>query len=498
MSQEKYNLLLELSNDGILIIQDGKIREINDLMAQMCGYSVEEVLDTDFASFFRPQDMTLFESLFDHLTGDPSAVEVHEVVLICKNGHKLNVEIAAGRFVYKKDPAILFIIKNTTDLINAHKALKKSEQWASIAALSGGIAHDYNNLLTAIMGNISLARTYLKSEEKPSALLEHALAASKTAKNLTHQLITFSKGGVPQKTMAPVAKLVQSATEFTLSGSNVESRYTLTDDLWPVEVDKIQIGQAIYNVVMNAREAMPGGGILEVCAENVKDQKNGNYVKISFCDHGRGIPADDLSKIFDPYFSTKKMGARKSTGLGLSVCHSIVIQHGGDVRVDSKPDCGTTIHLCLPAVSVDSQEENLESRQEEEIPLFGEGRILVMDDEEMIRGLAEKILTHLGYDFEFAKNGSEAVELYRSALEAKIPFDAVVLDLTVRGGMGGKEAIQEILQFDPHVTGIVSSGYSADPGITNFRKYGFKGVVAKPYTLEELGQELIRVLNADT
>jgi PAS domain S-box-containing protein len=150
MSQEKYNLLLELSNDGILIIQDGKIREINDLMAQMCGYSVEEVLDTDFASFFRPQDMTLFESLFDHLTGDPSAVEVHEVVLICKNGHKLNVEIAAGRFVYKKDPAILFIIKNTTDLINAHKALKKSEQWASIAALSGGIAHDYNNLLIII------------------------------------------------------------------------------------------------------------------------------------------------------------------------------------------------------------------------------------------------------------------------------------------------------------------------------------------------------------
>jgi CheY-like chemotaxis protein len=344
------------------------------------------------------------------------------------------------------------------------------------------------------MGNISLARTYLKPKEKPFALLEHALAASKTAKNLTHRLISFSKGGVPQKTRAPVAKLVQSATEFTLSGSNVKS---LPDDLWPVEVDKIQIGQAIYNVVMNAREAMPRGGILEVCAENVKHQKNGNYVRISFCDHGHGIPADDLPKIFDPYFSTKNMDAQKSTGLGLSVCHSIVIQHGGDIMVDSKPDWGTTIHLYLPAVTVNLQEDNLESPQEEEIPLFGEGRILVMDDEEIIRELAEKILTHLGYDFEFAANGSEAVELYRNALEAEIPFDAVVLDLTVRGGMGGKEAIQEILQFDSHVKGIVSSGYSADPGITDFRKYGFKGVVTKPYTLEELNQELTRVLDAD-
>lgn len=497
MSQEKYDLLLELSNDGILIIQDGKIREINDLMAQMCGYSVEEVLDTDFASFFQPEDITLFGSLYEHLIGDPNAVEVHEVVLICKKGHKLNVEITAGRFVYKKDPAILLIIKDTTDHINAQRALENSRQWASMAALSGGIAHDYNNLLTAIMGNISLARIYLKPEEKPSALLEHALAASKTAKNLTHRLITFSKGGGLQKTRAPVAKLVQSATDFTLSGSNVKPEYTLPDDLWPVEVDKIQIGQAIYNVVINAREAMPGGGILKVYAENIKHQNNGNYVRISFCDHGRGIPADDLSKIFDPYFSTKKMGVQKRTGLGLSVCQSIIIQHGGDVLVDSKPDCGTTIHLYLPAVTVNSQEVSLETRQEEEISLFGEGRILVMDDEEMIRELAEEILTHLGYDFEFAKNGSEAVELYRSALEAKIPFDAVVLDLTVRGGMGGKEALQKILQFDPQVKGIVSSGYSADPGITDFNKHGFKGVVAKPYTVAELSQELTRVLNVD-
>jgi CheY-like chemotaxis protein len=242
---------------------------------------------------------------------------------------------------------------------------------------------------------------------------------------------------------------------------------------------------------------MPGGGILEVCAENVGHQHNGNYVKVSFCDHGRGIPAENLSKIFDPYFSTKKMGAQMQTGLGLSVCQSIIIQHGGDVQVDSKPDGGTTIHLFLPAVAANSPEDSLEIRQEEEISLFGEGRILVMDDEEMIRELAGEILTHLGYDFEFAKNGSEAVALYRKAQEAMIPFDAVILDLTVRGGMGGKQALQEILQFDPHVKGIVSSGYSNDPSITDFNKHGFKGVVAKPYTVEELNQELTRVLNAD-
>jgi PAS domain S-box-containing protein len=496
-SRKKYDLLLELSNDGILIVQDGKISECNDLMAQMCGFTVEEILDTDVASFFQLEDMTLFESLYEQLIGDPNAVEIHEVVLICKNGRKLNVEITAGRFVYKKDPAILLIIRDTTDHINARKALEKTRQWASIAALSGGIAHDYNNLLTAIIGNISLARTYLKPKEKPFVLLENALAASKTATKLTHRLISFSKGGVPQKTTAPVAKLVRSATDFTLSGSNVRPEYILPDDLWPVEVDKIQIGQAIYNVVMNAREAMPEGGILEIRAENVKNQKTGSFVKISYSDHGCGIHADDLSKIFDPYFSTKKVGGQKGTGLGLSVCHSIVTQHGGDVLADSKPDGGTTIHLYLPAATDNPLEENSEKRQEEEIQLFGEGRILIMDDEEMIRKLAAEILTHLGYDFEFAKNGSEAVELYRSALEAKIPFDAAVLDLTVRGGMGGKEAIREILQFDPHVKGIVSSGYSADPGLTDFRKYGFKGVVAKPYTLEELSRELTRVLNAE-
>ncbi len=496
--QEKYDLLLELSNDAILIVQDGKIRESNDLLAQMCGYAIEEVLDTDFASFFQPDDMALFESLYEHLIGDPNAIEVHEVVLICKNGRKLNVEITAGRFLYKKKPAILFIIKDISDRINAQEAREKSRQLASIAALSGGIAHDYNNLLTAIIGNISLARTYLNPAEKSFMLLEHALAASKTAKNLTHRLITFSKGADPQKTNTPVAKLVRSATEFTLSGSNVKSEYRLPDDLWPVDVDKIQIGQAIYNVVMNAREAMPQGGILEVRAENYQNGQNGNYVKISFSDHGSGIAPKDLSKIFSPYFSTKKGGAQKDAGLGLSICHSIVIQHGGDVQAESIPNRGTTIHLYLPAATGKALEENLENRQEQEIPLFGEGKILVMDDEEMIRELAGEVLTHLGYEVEFAQNGSVAVELYRNALETGNPFDAVILDLTVRGGMGGKKTMNKLLQLDPHVRGIVSSGYSQDSGITDFRKYGFKGVVVKPYTLEELSQKLTRVLNTDS
>jgi CheY-like chemotaxis protein len=263
-----------------------------------------------------------------------------------------------------------------------------------------------------------------------------------------------------------------------------------------VEVDINQIGQAIYNVVMNSREAMPEGGLLEVCAENVSSAddlthlRRGNYVKISIIDHGKGIPKENLEKIFNPYFSTKKMGNKKGTGLGLSICHSIIKKHGGNVTVASEPGKGTTLHLYLPGANGKTHNQSAVNTLEQEIPVFGEGRILVMDDEEMIRKLASELLTYLGYEVSFATNGTEAVQHYRQALDSKKPFDAVILDLTVKGGMGGKETIQELLKIDPHVIGIVSSGYCNDPEITNYRRYGFSGVVTKPYTMGELGEKL--------
>jgi len=293
---------------------------------------------------------------------------------------------------------------------------------------------------------------------------------------------------------------VKRATEFSLSGSNIRCEFNIPDDLWHVEIDETQIGQAIYNLVMNAREAMRDGGAIRVAAENTNithempTLKEGRYVTISFKDEGIGIPKKHLKKIFDPYFSTKEMGAQKGMGLGLSICHSIIKGHGGDVDVFSAEGIGATFNIHLPVSDGKAFKEEPVKRQIKAAPVIGKGRILVMDDEKMIRHLAGELLNYLGYDVSFSKDGAKAIEVYKEAMESGESFDAVILDLTVRGGMGGKEAIRKLMEIDPHVKGIVSSGYSDDSVMTDFEKYGFKGVVAKPYSVHEVSRVLDEVL----
>jgi len=501
-SEEKFRLLMELATDGVLVVQDGKIKEVNYYLAKICGYTIDEVLDTDLASFFHPDDIETIATIYEKPLTDDNALAVHELTLMCKNGHKVDVEVIVGRFIFQNKPSNLLVVRDISDRGKSDRELERTRHLESIAALSGGIAHDYNNLLTAIIGNISLAQTYLNPDDKVFLLLSQALAASKTAKDLTQKLITFSKGGAPDKKIAEVAKLVKNATEFTLSGSNLKCDFNFPENLWPVEVDSSQIGQAIHNMIMNAREAMPEGGLLEVRADNItcdddlSNLSNGNYVKISITDYGKGIPKKNLDKIFNPYFSTKKMGNKKGTGLGLSICHSIIRKHGGNVTVESKHRQGTTFHIYLPGANGKSPDKRAASTTEQEIPIFGEGRILVMDDEAMIRKLAGELLSYLGYEVDFALDGTEAVKHYKQAMDSKKPFDAVILDLTVKGGMGGREAIQQLVKIDPHVTGIVSSGYCNDPEITDFGRYGFSGVVTKPYTMGELGEKLNQVISS--
>ena len=299
---------------------------------------------------------------------------------------------------------------------------------------------------------------------------------------------------------SPVSPLVQRATEFSLSGSKVKCEFYIPNGLWPVEIDETQIGQAIYNLVMNAREAMSTGGTLRVVAENASISedlltlKPGKYVKISFQDQGGGIPKKHLNRIFDPYFSTKQKGVQKGMGLGLSICHSIIKGHGGDVGVDSQETVGTTFTVYLPASTVKASDKQTEKRNMRETVADRKGRVLVMDDEEMIRDLVGRILRSLGYEVEFSQDGAEAIEIYKKAMASEEPFDAVVLDLTVRGGMGGKAAIRNLVEIDPNVKGIVSSGYCDDPVMTDFTKYGFSGVVSKPYTVNELGETLNKIL----
>ncbi|HEJ83179.1 MAG TPA: response regulator, partial [Desulfobacteraceae bacterium] len=356
---------------------------------------------------------------------------------------------------------------------------------------AGGIAHDFNNILTTIMGNIALAKDRAAPGDEIFDLLHEAEMGAIRAQTLTRQLLTFAKGGVPVKETASIEDVLRESATFVLRGSKSRCEFSIQEDLWPAEVDTGQISQVIHNVVINADQAMPEGGIIRVAAENcmVRDGQGlpirpGRYIRISIADQGMGIAERHLSRIFDPYFTTKQKGS----GLGLATTFSIIKKHDGHVTVESRLGEGATFHIYLPA-SEKAPQEKVESGV-----IQGSGRILVMDDEALLRKMLGQVLSKLGYESEFAGDGAEAVRMFKEARESGKPFDAVILDLTVPGGMGGKEAIRRLQEIDPGIRAIVSSGYSDDPVLANFREYGFKGMIPKPFDLRSLGKVLHEVV----
>jgi signal transduction histidine kinase/CheY-like chemotaxis protein len=371
--------------------------------------------------------------------------------------------------------------------------LHKVQRIESIGVLAGGIAHDFNNLLTGITSNLSLAKMLLKPGDRVNKYLAESEKASFRAHDLTMQLLTFSKGGSPVKKVSRIGKLIEESASFALRGSNIRCDFSISPELWPAEVDEGQISQVINNLIINADQAMPGGGVISVLGENVDIDAGdalplsyGRYVRITVADSGIGIPEDLVQKIFDPYFTTKQKGS----GLGLATSYSIIIKHNGLITVDSAVGAGTTFSVYLPA----SDGKAVSEAPAEEMFCSGNGRVLVMDDEEMIREAAGEILEYAGYDVGFAKDGAEAIALYGKAKDSGRPFDAVIMDLTVPGGMGGKEAVTELLMIDPLVRAIVSSGYSNDPIMADYGKFGFSGVVSKPYTTGKLSSAVRKVM----
>ena len=368
--------------------------------------------------------------------------------------------------------------------------LQKVQKVESVGILAGGIAHDFNNLLTAILGNISMAKIFSQTDmKKVLERLTDAEKASLRARDLTQQLLTFSKGGAPVKSAASITDIIKDSTSFMLSGSNVRCDLQFPDNLWPVHIDEGQISQVIQNVIKNADQAMPEGGTVIVRAENMTASEHtslplrpGNYIHLTVSDEGIGISKKHLLKIFDPYFSTKQDGS----GLGLAACYSIVKNHDGLITAESESGTGTTFHIYLPSS---------ETKPEIKVPLqkksihSGE-KILIMDDDDDVLSVAVNMLNLMGYKTETAHDGSEAITKYKQAMEEGQPFNGIILDLTIPGGMGGQETVQQLLLIDPEVKAIVSSGYANDPIMAEYTQYGFYGIATKPYDMEHLGQVL--------
>jgi PAS domain S-box-containing protein len=500
MTTNTYDVTVsDVIDEGIIVLENGIIRRVNCAMERMTGLSSLDMIDRPLAALFDPLP-TDHLGRIDASMSTRQTSPMYESSLTTVQGSPRDVALSIHTTEDGLSPSQVVVVRDIGERKQMQQELLKSRQLESIAALSGGIAHDYNNLLTAIMGNISLVLTGIAEDDAIYDWLSQAQEAALVAKELTNRLITFSKGGTPQKETVDIAALVESATEFALSGSNIVAEFEIPADLWCAEVDRTQIGQAFHNVVINAREAMPNGGRLSVNAANRAEMtdgtliKTGRYVAIAIRDEGGGIAPDVREHIFDPYFSTKEMGDQRGMGLGLSIANSIITKHEGRITVASFPGEGACFTVFLPAATAACEETAAPAEPKATTVSCGSGKILVMDDEAMIRTLAGNMLAKLGFETAFACNGEEALVAYEEAMREGRPFDLVILDLTVKGGMGGKETIRRLKHLDPKVKAIVSSGYANDPGVTQFSAYGFCGVVAKPYRMEEIRQQLTAVL----
>ncbi|HNQ64264.1 MAG TPA: PAS domain S-box protein [Syntrophorhabdaceae bacterium] len=477
------------------IRSDGGIMYTNEASIELLGYSHEEY--KSMAIYDIDHDFNIEKSAEIWRRAKKDGHFRFESRYCKKNGELLPVEVTANYVKYQDKHIVACFVRDITKQKLAETEKRRMEEerlkmnkLESIGMLAGGIAHDFNNILTTILGNISLAKIYLKNDiKKVDAKINEAEKALFRARDLTQQLLTFSRGGVPVKKTILLEPLIKESVLFALRGSSVQVNFNISEDIFPTDVDEGMIGQAINNLIINAVQAMPDGGSIDVAVDNIilenkttiegLQLEKGSYVKITIKDHGIGISNEHIAKIFDPYFTTKE----KRTGLGLATTFSIIQKHGGHITVNSELGIGTIFNIYLVA-----SPEHITINRKTNKPVYGQGKILIMDDDEDILNIAGEMLSTLGYEVEYAKNGVEAIDKYKKMLEQNNPFDLVIMDLTIPGGMGGKDAIKGLLALDRHVKAIVSSGYSDDPIMGNHTEYGFVGVALKPYKLNELSE----------
>ena len=497
-SENKFRLTFSFSPDAVNInrLDDGLYVDVNDSFTRATGYTPEDVIGRTSQEISVWNDPADRQRLVEGIR-ETGIVENLEAQFRKKDGSLVTGLMSARVITLKGEPHIISITRDITERKKYEQEQLKIEKLESLGILDGGIAHDFNNILTGIMGNISLAKVFLDSSEKSYKPLVEAEKAAKRAGELAHQLLTFARGGEPIKKVTSVHHLVSEAVSFVLRGSNVKGIVDIPESVHAIEADEGQMSQVFHNLIINATQAMPGGGTLTVTARNEHLAEHnslllasGPYIRLTFSDQGCGIEADTLKRIFDPYFTTKAAGI----GLGLASVHSIVTRHGGHIGAHSVIGEGTSFTLHLPSIGKGYKEYQAEVV----IQMSGGhrgGSILVMDDEETIREIASSILTHLGYQVTTCADGEEAIELYRQSVDSGSPFKTIIMDLTIPGGLGGKQAAEKILSLYPAACLIVSSGYSNDPVMSNYREHGFSGAIAKPYNIDEVEQVLGSLLS---
>jgi PAS domain S-box-containing protein len=500
--KERLSVTLDSIGDGVITTDtDGTIDTLNKVAELLTGWSQEDASGKNIDEVFLLVDEESGESKENpaiRAINANNTVGLHKgTVLVTKGREELRYVSASSSPIRDKSGIIIGVVLVFRDITQRKKMeeeLLKAQKLESIGVLAGGIAHDFNNLLTAIMGNISLSRVSDFKDNNARKRLLEAESACEKARDLANQLLTFSKGGVPDsREPSSLEKVIRDTTNFTMSGSDLEFKFIVDRDIWPVEIDQGQMSQVISNLLINASQAMTNDGKITIKLENTQACKekgvplNGDkYVKTTVEDEGIGIPKEYLSRIFDPYFTTKQSGS----GLGLATSYSIIKNHGGYIAVDSELHMGTKFYIYIPA----NGKLNDSILRKENGIVWGSGRVLVMDDKHEVLEAAGEMLSHIGYEVDYAKDGSEVLKKYKSARKSGKPFDSVIMDLTIPGGMGGEETLRKLRVIDPDVKAIVSSGYSSDPIMARYKKYGFKAVLPKPYEVKKLSSVLNDVL----
>ena len=498
-SEERYRRLVEQSPEAVMIESRNRICFANVAALRLLRATrMDQVVHRSLADFLPVEEREKRDEALAAMAQPDGTVPLHDEKWVCLDGVVRDVQSAAVPVTYEGSPATQYMALDVTAVRRLQAELLNSRKLESLGVFAGGIAHAFNNLITGILGKTHLTKQDLTPESRGHAMLSEVEEAALGGKRLTAQLLTFAEGGVPVRKRTSVRELVEDSVRLAVGRAPVQCEVGFAKDLRTVEADAGQVSHVVGNLISNAVDASHRGGRIRVYArnENVEPANEtpllpaGDYVRLSIADEGTGIAEEDLEKVFDPFFSTKEKGP----GLGLTTARGIVRKHGGHISVESRPGEGTTFHVYLPIA--ERPPHVVAPGKPEPARAVSHGRVVIMDDDELTRTAAGMFLEQVGYEVALAVEGEEAIRLYTEARDQGRPFHAVVMDLVVPDGMGGKEAVRKLLTIDPKAKVIVSSGYSDDRVMASYQEFGFVDVLPKPYELRELREVLDAVVAA--